>query len=71
MMGVPKSADDNELSSTTTLARLGNDELEVGGSVGSGVADAPFSERRKGDRVRVGKRRKVEEPGIDERCRPA
>jgi len=69
-MGVPKRAEESELSSTTTLARLGNVERGVEGldSEGSGVVGALLSARRNGDRVRVlGRRRKVAEYGREGR----
>jgi hypothetical protein len=68
---VPKRADERELSSTTTRAREGNAELlRDRVSVSCGGGEAVFSARRNGERVRVGRRRKVDEPGREARCRP-
>lgn len=72
-MVVPKRADESDESSTITLARLGNvvAELQIVLtellSGGSGVDDEALSVRRKDERVRVGRRRKVPEPGSEGR----
>lgn len=72
---VPNSADDRLESSTTTRAKLGNDETlddDVPSAIWarSGFVEACLSERRNGEREKLGSRRKVLEPGIEVRCRP-
>jgi hypothetical protein len=74
---VPKSAEEKEESSTTTLARLGNDDklgkdvVSVGAAADSEVVDAAcFSARRNGDLVSVGSRRNVDEAERVGRLRP-
>lgn len=82
-MGVPNRADDRLESSTTTRAKLGKvetfdevAELEEEGppsavwAVWSGFGEACLSERRNGEREKVGSLRNVDEPGIEVRCRP-
>lgn len=74
-MEVPKRAEDRLESSTTTRARLGKVDTFDGAPSDvwawwSGLGEACLSERRNGEREKVGSLRKVEEPGIEVRCRP-
>lgn len=71
MEEVPNKAELRLESSTTTRANEGKAELlRVRVSVSCGGGDELLSARRNGERVRVGRRRKVDEPGREARCRP-